>query len=159
MMRLAEIEKRGVHVKARMTRLWNHSVEEVWSWLTENEKLQQWFSELEIEDLRVGGRIHFDMGDGTFQEMTILAVEEPSLLEYTWGEDSVRFELTPRDGGCHLVFTEVINEVTDHTPKDLAGWHLCLGVVEALLEGQPIDFWEKEWEARYAEYQALMEEE
>lgn len=157
---LAKIEKHGVHVKAQMTRLFDHPVEEVWSWLTENGKLQQWFSELTIAELRPGGRILFATEDGSFeQEMNILAVEENALLEYTWGADSVRFELSPKKEGSQLIFTEVIQEVSDHTPKDLAGWHLCIDVLAALMEGQPADFREKEWEKRYEEYQHLLEEE
>lgn len=155
---LAEIEKRGILIKARMVRLWKYPVEEVWSWLTENDKLQQWFSSLQIEELKQGGRIRFDMQDGTFEEMEILAYEENAILEFTWGQDQVRFELTPHGEGTQLVFTEVLNEVNDHTPKDLAGWHVCLDVMEALLEGQPVDFREDDWRQRYEEYKALLEE-
>lgn len=42
----------------------NHSVTAVWSYLTENSKLQQWFSELEIKSLERGGEIYFYVGDG-----------------------------------------------------------------------------------------------
>jgi uncharacterized protein YndB with AHSA1/START domain len=41
----------------------------VWAWLTENEKLKQWFLELRIDSLQEGGKILFDMSNGTFEEM------------------------------------------------------------------------------------------
>jgi len=44
----------------------------VWAWLTENEKLKQWFLELRIGSLQEGGKILFDMSNGTFEEMEIL---------------------------------------------------------------------------------------
>ena len=70
-----------------------HAVEMVWSELTDNEKLSQWFSELRVEDLREGGMIKFDMQDGTFIDMEILELKMYSILEYKWGKDIVRFEL------------------------------------------------------------------
>ena len=51
---------------ARFERQLTHSVEKVWSMLTDNDKLSQWFSELRVEDLCEGGMIKFDMQDGTF---------------------------------------------------------------------------------------------
>lgn len=153
----AEIEKNGKQCTVRMTRLWDQPVEEVWSWLTENEKLQQWFPDLKIEGQHQGGKLLFDMRDGTFEEMDILAYQEPELLEYTWDKDRVRFELTRQAEGSQLVFTEIVQEVTDHTPRDLAGWHVCLNAIEALLEGRDMGSEEQEWEELYEEYKATLE--
>ena len=74
--------------------------------MTENEKLKLWFSELQVEDLRKGGLIKFDMQDGTFEEMSILDFELKSRLEFTWGEDTVRFELDSESEGCKLLLIE-----------------------------------------------------
>lgn len=41
---------------------------------------------------------------------------------------------------------------TEHTPKDLAGWHVCLDVVQALMDGRPIPAREDEWKTRYEQY-------
>lgn len=40
-----------------------------------------------------GGIIKFDMQDGTCEELEIIELKLHSILEYTWGEDRVRFEL------------------------------------------------------------------
>src|SRR5690606_26204880 len=98
----------------------NFPLEEVWEYLTVNEKLKLWFYELEIETLRKGGRILFDMGSGTYEFMEITKFVPQVELEFTWGQDSVHFELIKTNVGCQLVFTERINQVTDHTPRDLA---------------------------------------
>jgi uncharacterized protein YndB with AHSA1/START domain len=137
---------------ARFERRLKHSVEKVWSSLTENEELSKWFSELRIDDLREGGIIKFDMQDGSFEEMKILELKINSVLEYTWGEDIVRFELYPEAGGCRLVLIEKIKTITNHTPKDLAGWHVCLDVINALLDGRTMESREKEWKKWYEEY-------
>ena len=47
--------------------------------------------------------------------------------------------------------------ITEHTPKDLAGWHVCLNVIQALLEGKSVDFREEEWKYWYEEYKKEIE--
>jgi len=137
---------------ARFERHLKHSVEKVWSSLTENDKLKKWFSELQVEDLREGGIIKFDMQDGTFVELKIIELQWHSVLEYTWGEDQVRFELYPESDGCRLILIEKINKITGHTPKDLAGWHVCLDVIQALLDERPFGSRKTEWEKWYEAY-------
>ena len=143
---------------AQFERHLKHSVEQVWAMLTENEKLEKWFSELRIDDLREGGFIKFDMQDGTFEEMEILELKMYSILEFTWDKDIVRFELHPESEGCHLILIEKINTITDHTPRDLAGWHVCLDVIEALLEGKTIQNRKAEWEKWYPKYVEALNE-
>lgn len=154
---LATIQKSGTGYIARFERLLNHSVENVWSMLTDNEKLKKWFSELRVEDLRKGGIISFDMQDGTFEEMVITELEMNSVLEFTWAEDIVRFELFPNADGCLFVFSEKINKITNHTPKDLAGWHVCLDVIRELLDGRTMESREAEWKKWYVKYVEAIE--
>lgn len=138
--------------EVRFERHLKHSVEKVWSWLTDNDKLAKWFSELSVDDLREGGVIKFDMQNGTFEELEILELKLHEVLEYTWGEDRVRFELYPEPGGCRLVLTEKLTKVTDHTPRDIAGWDVCLDVIEALLDGRTIESRKDIWQVKYEQY-------
>ena len=141
---------------ARYERHWRHAVQDVWAWLTENEKLVQWFPELEVEELREGGIIKFNMPDGTFLPMDILELKPQAVLAFKWDEDSVRFELSAEpDCGCRLVFSEHLHQITEHTPRDLAGWHVCLDVIEALLEGRTIESRKTLWNAQYPQYKQL----
>lgn len=152
---LARLEKAEKGFTALFERDYPHAPEDVWVYLTDNDKLQAWFAELRVEEHGRGGRLTFDMGDGTFETMDILDYEEGSVLEYVWGEDVVRFELSPADGGTRLLLIEKISALTPHTPKDLAGWHVCLDVVAALLDGRPLPNRKDMWESEYAEYSAL----
>src|SRR4029450_4742132 len=68
---------------------------------------------------------------------TVLRSEPPELLEYTWGDDLLRWELEPTPTGPGVLLR--------HTRKDAgmepmlaAGWHLCLVVMEHLLDGRPV---------------------
>ena len=153
---IATIQKENDIYTARYERHLHHSVEAVWSMLTENEKLQQWFTELQIVDLRKGGLIKFDMQDGTFIDMQILDYEPLKVLAFEWDKDIARFELSSVSGGCQLTFIETITSITEHTPRDLAGWHVCLDVIEALLDDRSINR-KDEWEVWYVKYKELLD--
>ncbi|MFC3746441.1 SRPBCC family protein [Paenibacillus sp. GCM10012306] len=153
---IASIEKTEVGYTARFDRHWPFSAEEVWSWLTENDKLPQWFPELRVKDLRKGGSLMFDMQNGSCISMEITDFTRYAVLEFTWGADLVRFELSPETGGCHLVLIEKLGKVTGHTPKDLAGWHVCLEVIVSLLEENPLQSRDEEWKKWYGEYERLL---
>ncbi|GAB6929197.1 SRPBCC family protein [Paenibacillus sp. JCM 10914] len=152
---LAVVQQVGNETIVKFERKLKHSVEKVWSYLTDNDKLPQWFPELRVEDLRQGGKITFDLGDGTYEDIEILDYKEFAVLEYTWGEDRVRFELYPDPEGCRLVLIERITNVTDHTPKDIAGWDVCLDVIEALLGGKTIEARKDVWKVKYEQYVQL----
>ena len=79
-----------------------------------------------------------------------------SVLEFDWFGDVVRFELHPEPTGCLLIFKEKFNTKSDQTIKDLAGWHVCLLVIESLLDGKPIDSRTDEWKKWYDIYKQAM---
>ncbi|WKA53835.1 SRPBCC family protein [Planococcus shixiaomingii] len=141
---------------ATFERQFEASLEQVWAMLTDNEQLQLWFSELRVEKLEKGGFLSFNMGDGTFDNMTITDYQEGKIMAFEWAEDEVRFEIEQEGSGTKLKLIEFISRFTPHTARDLAGWHVCLDVIEALLEGKSIER-EKEWELEYPEYQRLVE--
>lgn len=151
---LASIQKVEGGYIARFDRPLKHSVEKVWAALTDNDKLARWMSNLQVEDLRIGGNMKFDMKDesGTFIDMKITDFQPYSVLEFDWGNDRVRFELYPKPEGCLLVLNEFISALTDHTPKDLSGWHICLDRMYAVLDGHFMDFPKGEWEKWYEKY-------
>lgn len=51
---IANLKKADDHYVARFERQLKHPASEIWSFLTENEKLALWFTELRVEDLREG---------------------------------------------------------------------------------------------------------
>ncbi|MBO0961395.1 SRPBCC family protein [Neobacillus sp. MM2021_6] len=149
---IASIKKVEQGWIAQFERQLNHSVEETWSWLTDNEKLVKWFPELQVGGLQEGGFMQFDMQNGTFEKLSITELNPNSVLEFDWWADSVRFEIMPEAEGCQLILKERIETITDHTPRDLAGWHLCLDVIKALMDAQSIEWRAEEWKKWYEEY-------
>lgn len=135
----------------------NHSAAEVWAYLTENEKLKQWFAELEIQSLESGGVIHFQFGDGNYERIEILDVETNKRFAFKWPpKNTVQFELREIEGGCELMFREFLYEIDDHTAKDLTGWHVCLDMIEALLKGKSMGNRREHWEKLYPAYQEIL---
>ncbi|MBS4201833.1 SRPBCC family protein [Bacillus sp. FJAT-49732] len=155
---LAKLQKTDQGYLAQFNRNLNHPVEDVWAMLTDNDKLAQWFPELRVKDLREGGAFTFNMGEGNLIEMPILEFKMHSELEFTWADDVVRFELHPEAEGCQLILKEKINKMTDHTPRDLAGWHVCLDVISALLDRKTIENRKAEWEKWYPKYVEAVDE-
>lgn len=157
---LATIEKQSNRHVVKYKRPLPHSVNAVWEVITTNEKLQKWMSNLEIIDLRKNGKMRFNMNDGTntYEEIAITDYIEKKVLEFDWGTDSVRFELSSTDNGSLLLFAETLHELTQHTSRDLAGWHICLDLLTDLLDGiEHHSFPMEEWQQQFNEYKELLD--
>ena len=76
-------------------------------------------------------------GQGTTLPATVTRSEPPTLLEYTWGDDVLRWQLDATEHGTRLTLTHTTDDPT-MMPKAAAGWHICLVVAERLLDGRPI---------------------
>lgn len=148
---LATIEKQSNEFLVTFQRHLKHSKVDVWEMLTNNQRLALWFDELRVIELEKGGYLNFDMGDGTFQRIDIIDFEEYEVLEFTWDDNFVRFELFEEPGGCNLVLIERVTEITEHTAKDLAGWHVCLDVIQSILDNELINA-QKEQKYWYEKY-------
>ena len=109
----ATIKKQNESTIAEFNRTIPHPIESVWRMLTVNEQLQKWFPQLEIEQLRPDGKIRFDFGNGSYEEMTILEVSEPTSFAFSWDKNTMRFELSETvDRQTALKLSEDIVEVT-----------------------------------------------
>ncbi len=114
----------------RFTRRLPHPASTVWRALTEPEHLAAWFPTTIDGDRVAGARLRFrhldDAGPPFDGEM--LTFEPPLLMELRWGDDLLRFELTPDGDGSVLTFTDTFDEV-GRAARDGAGWHACLDLL------------------------------
>lgn len=117
-----------------------HSPERVWAALTEPDELAAWFPDTMRGALRVGERLEFSTEYHSIPGFagTVLAVEPARLLEFTWGEDTLRFEIEPTAEGCTLTLRDSIAELGKGA-RDGAGWHVCLEQLAARLAAEPPD--------------------
>lgn len=121
-------------------REFRHEPTKVWAALTDPAQLSEWAPFIADRDLARTGAATLTMIDAEHAVdliASVTRVEPPTLLEYTWGDDVLQWELEPVDGGTRLTLRHTV-ESGDWLPKVAAGWHLCLDVAELLLDGQPI---------------------
>lgn len=118
----------------------HHPPQKVWAALTEPAQLQEWAPFTADRDLGRAGEATLtmiDAGTTVDQAATVRRAEAPTLLEYTWGDDVIRWELAPTAVGTRLTLRHTV-EAPDWVPKVAAGWHLCLVVADRLLAGRPV---------------------
>ena len=112
----------------------------VWAALTDPDELDQWAPFAAVSDLGKLGETTLVMIDGEQRvdlPVTVLRAEPPALLEYTWGDDLLRWELAPSGGGTRLTLRHTLAD-RSMDAKVAAGWHLCVGVMQQLLDGTPV---------------------
>ena len=87
--------------------------------------------------------------------------DPPSVFEWTWEADVLRWELTPEAGGTHLRFTTWLADDPAGAANASAGYHVCLANLEELLDtgsaGRLIDADVAPLERRYEEQVAAVE--
>lgn len=121
----------------------------VWQALTDREQLRAWFPcDVVVDGGRwePGAAIEFQFPAEVI-DMTltgqVLEVDEPKRLAFTWGEDTLRFELSPDGGGTHLVLIDELP--ASAAARNAAGWDQCLDLLAGL---QPAaDAWKHRFQA------------
>jgi uncharacterized protein YndB with AHSA1/START domain len=132
--RNGQLEPAGDQWRLRFTRRLAHPPEKVWRALTEPAHLQTWFPQHIEGDWKAGARLTFKSEGGDFAGQ-VLTVEPPAVLEFTWGTDTLRFEVEPDGEGSVLTVLDTFAEL-GKAARDAAGWHECLDNLERALDGQ-----------------------
>ena len=152
--RHGRLEPAGERWQLVFTRRLLHRPEKVWRALTEAEHVSAWFPADIVGERRAGAPLQFefreDEGPTLPGEMRIFDPFE--LLEFTWSDEVMRFELAP-DGEDATVL-RFINTFDDvgKAARDAAGWHVCLDALEVDLGGGvPAP---GGWDERHPEYTA-----
>jgi len=122
---------------------------EVWRALTDRDELNSWFPcDIVTDGWKVGATLRFIFRDGEWTDLvgTVLEYDEPRVLSFTWGAETLRFELTEEDGGTALVLTDELDPSI--AARNASGWEVCLD----MLEKKPTepDVWKVHFE-RYVE--------
>jgi uncharacterized protein YndB with AHSA1/START domain len=134
-----ELDQLGDRWRLRFTRELSQPAEKVWRALTEPEHLDAWFPQRVVGEWRAGAPLKFESRNGEHPAFggEVLACEPPSLLEFSWGPDVLRFEIAPNAEpatGCTFRLSDVFGEL-GKAARDGAGWHTCLDFLELHLTG------------------------
>ncbi|MFD9737239.1 SRPBCC domain-containing protein [Umezawaea sp. NPDC059074] len=140
----------------RLERRLSHSPERVWSAITKVSEFPAWFPGVVNQDLTEGAKLRFDMTSDQREHMGIPDDEDmssegevvvhdaPRVLEYTWGDEILRWELTADGDDTALVYTDVFDD-RELAAQTGSSWHAVLDLLEAHLDGRDVGtVWELE---------------
>lgn len=133
----AEIQKQGDTWTLVLVRDLKHPPQRVWRAITDPEQLRQWAPFDPDRDLATVGAATFTTVGAPrpmVSEATVKRADAPRVLEVSWGEQDLRWELEPHEKGTRLTLWHNINK--GFISMGAAGWHLCLEVLGQLLAGE-----------------------
>jgi uncharacterized protein YndB with AHSA1/START domain len=130
----------------------------VWRAVTERDQLRSWFPcDVIVEggEWVPGAGITFPFPPEVI-DMTltgeVLEVDEPHRLVFTWGDETLHFELSPSDGGTRFTLTDELP--AGHAARNAAGWDTCLDRL-AGLDPAP-EAWKPRFDAYAAEFETVV---
>jgi uncharacterized protein YndB with AHSA1/START domain len=137
---LARIDKDGDNWTLVVVRQLRHAPDKVWQALTDPAQLQAWAPFDADGNLgREGATVTLNTVDAPapmMSETTIRRADAPHLLEYSWGDGDLRWELEDSDGGTRLTLWHNIDR--RYIAMGAAGWQICLDVLDHALAGTPL---------------------
>ncbi|HET8904927.1 MAG TPA: SRPBCC family protein [Saccharospirillum sp.] len=136
----ATIEQSGEQWTLVLKRDLAHPPAKVWTAITDPEHLRQWAPFDSDRNLATPGSVKLStVGTPTphVTETEVKRAEPPTLLEMSWGDADMRWELELlQSGGTRLTLWHSIGR--DYISMGAAGWHICFDVLDRLLTGEPI---------------------
>lgn len=162
----ARIHKEGEQWTLVLVRELSHSRDHVWQALTDPAQLREW-APFDVDHPldTVGATINLTTVGAPSElvsETQVIHAHAPSLLEFTWGGGTLRWELhvvgsEARPTGTRLTLWHNIDR--RYIAMGAAGWHICLDALSALLANDPIGrrvgmamMTDKGWQRLRAEY-------
>jgi uncharacterized protein YndB with AHSA1/START domain len=137
---VARVQKDGEKWTLILVRELRHSPEKVWQALTDPAHLREWAPFDADENLgKVGTTVKLTTVGAPgphVTETTVKRADALRLLEYTWGDFDMRWELEASGGGTRLTLWTNIDR--RFISMGAAGWHIAFDVLDRLLSGTPI---------------------
>ena len=156
----AEVKKDGESWTLVLVRDLAHPPAVVWEALTDPAHLREWAPYDSDRSLgKVGTATLTTVGapQPHVTEARITRADAPSVLEFNWGGQDIRWELKPLGAkGTRLTLWHNIDR--RYIAMGAAGWHICLDVMQRALDGHPVgrivgpDAMKFGWQRLNAEY-------
>jgi uncharacterized protein YndB with AHSA1/START domain len=135
----AEVQKEGDNWTLVLVRELRHPPTKVWQALTEPEHLREWAPFDADKSLASTGTVKLSTVGAPAPQVSATVVkraEPPKLLQYSWGDNDLRWQLEPLGKGTRLTLWHNIDR--RYISWGAAGWHICFDVLDAHLAGEPI---------------------
>lgn len=135
----ARIHKEGEKWTLVLVRDLRHPPTRVWEAITEPQHLREWAPFDTDRSLGTVGMAKLTTVGAPQQgvsETQVKRADAPKLLEFTWGDQNLRWELEPQGDGTRLTLWHNIHK--GFISMGAAGWHICFDVLDRHLAGDPI---------------------
>jgi uncharacterized protein YndB with AHSA1/START domain len=136
----AQVRKEGASWALILVRELRHAPEKVWQALIDPAQLREWAPFDADRSLGTAGATAKLTTVGAprpaVSETTVTRADAPSLLEYNWGGNDMRWELEAAGTGTRLTLWTRIPR--NFISMGAAGWHICFDVLDHLLGGDPL---------------------
>jgi uncharacterized protein YndB with AHSA1/START domain len=135
----AEVRRNGEKWTLVLVRDLSHPPAKVWKALTDPEHLREWAPFDADRNLGTVGTATLTTAGAPAPHVTetqVRRADAPSVLEFTWGGQDIRWELEPLSGGTRLTLWHNIDR--RYIAMGAAGWHVCLDVLDHVLRGTPL---------------------
>lgn len=106
-------------------------VDVVWRAVTDPVEMRSWFpTRIEIDRWEAGATLTHHFDDHPIDPLpgTVVEWDPPRRVRFTWGDDTIGFELTPDGEGTVFVLTEELS--ASFAARNAAGWEECLDRLE-----------------------------
>jgi len=135
----AQVRKDGDKWTLILVRELRHPPGKVWQALTDPAQLREWAPFDADTSLGKVGTVKLTTVGAPkehISETRVTRADAPTVLEYNWGGQDIRWELEGIDGGTRLTLWHNIDR--NFISMGAAGWHICLDVLDRVLRGAPI---------------------
>ena len=126
-------------------------VGDVWHAVTDPDAMRAWFpTRIVIDQWQVGATLSHVFEDHEVDPLpgTVLEWDPPRRVAFTWGTDTITFELRATGDGTTFVLTEELGAAV--AARNAAGWEICLERLETGTSTEP-------WESRFEHYVTLFQ--
>ena len=150
----ATLEGTSTRPVLRFERHLARPVDDVWHAVTDPEAMRSWFpTHIVIDEWRVGASLthEFEGSDIAPLPGTVLEWEPQHRVAFTWGTDTITFELRAEDDGTNFVLTEELG--ASIAARNAAGWEECL---ERLETGTSSDAWKSRFDRYVGVFQPVL---
>lgn len=107
---------------------------EVFHLLATTDGISSWFPQLSINKENDEQFVLFDMGDNTFEKMSLLDFTTDQHISFEWATGKVEFQLEEDKDGTRLTLKEILPLNFKAIPQDFTGWYVQMKNIKSVLE-------------------------
>lgn len=129
-----DYDKNETHAFQTLTIAIQAGKKTVFQHLATTEGISQWFPQLSLTKKEDEAFVEFDMGDGTFEKMSLLDYTTDQHIAFEWASGKVEFHLEDIQEGTKLTLKETLPLDFKALPQDFTGWYVQLKNIKAIVE-------------------------